>query len=80
LSWAKLDELPALRKPESARMAIEIRETFEVAAPVERQLEAVPAAEGEAAPPPPASQPIRILPLLLKTLWAAIVRFFRRVT
>lgn len=46
---------------------------------VKQQLEAVPRAEGEPAPPPPAaSQPIRILPLLLKTLWAAIVRFFRK--
>jgi carbon monoxide dehydrogenase subunit G len=50
------------------------------AASVKQQLEAAPRAAGEAAPPAvAASQPIRILPLLLKTLWAAIVRFFRRL-
>jgi carbon monoxide dehydrogenase subunit G len=46
---------------------------------VKQQLEAAPRAEGDPAPPPPAaSQPIRVLPLLLKTLWAAILRLFRR--
>jgi carbon monoxide dehydrogenase subunit G len=45
---------------------------------VKRQLEAASETAGEGTPPPPAtSQPIRILPLLLRTLWAAIVRFFR---
>lgn len=54
------------------------------AANVKQQVEASAAAadvaEGAAAtlPPAPQNQPIRILPLLLKTLWAAITRFFRR--
>lgn len=53
------------------------------AANVKQQLEASAAAadgaEGSAAtlPPAPQNQPIRVLPLLLKTLWAAITRFFR---
>ena len=51
---------------------------------VKQQLEAstvaadVTAGESAAPPPAPQNQPIRVLPLLLKTLWAAIIRFFRR--
>ena len=42
--------------------------------------ERLEAAEGEEAgeAAPPAAQPISILPLLLKTLWAAVANFFRR--
>ena len=53
------------------------------AANVKQQLEASAAAADGAAgatatlPPVPQNQPIRVLPLLLKTLWAAITRFFR---
>ena len=53
------------------------------AANVKQQLEACAAAADGAAgatatlPPVPQNQPIRVLPLLLKTLWAAITRFFR---
>jgi len=38
-----------------------------------------PAAEGEPAAVAEASQPIRIVPLVLRVIWSAIVRFFRRL-
>jgi len=45
-------------------------------ASAKERLEAI---EGEEASEiaPPAAQPISILPLLLKTLWAAVANFFR---
>ncbi len=41
-----------------------------------QRLEGAPEAAGAAAA---ADQPIRLLPLALKAIWAAIVRFFRRL-
>jgi len=54
------------------------------AAAVTRRLEAAAPADGEAggavaAPVATEATPIRVVPLLLKTLWAAIVNFFRRL-
>jgi carbon monoxide dehydrogenase subunit G len=47
------------------------------------QLEAEAAAEVAGAPPPPPPAPkddaIKVVPLLLRTIWAAIVGFFRRL-
>lgn len=54
-------------------------------ASVKQRLEATQAATagdaGAAAPPPPPADPapIKVVPLLLKTLWAALVRMFRRL-
>ena len=46
-------------------------------ASVKERLEAPEGAETTA--PPPVAKPISILPLLLKTLWASIANFFRRL-
>lgn len=47
-------------------------------ASVKQRLEA-PAGAGEEAALPTASEPIRVIPLILQSLWASVVRFFRRL-
>jgi hypothetical protein len=47
-------------------------------ASLEQRLEA-PAGAGEGAALSTASQPIRVAPLILRSLWSSVVRFFRRL-
>jgi carbon monoxide dehydrogenase subunit G len=47
-------------------------------ASLEQRLEA-PAEGGEEVAPPTASEPIRVAPLILQSLWSAVLRFFRRL-
>jgi hypothetical protein len=47
-------------------------------ASLEQRLEA-PAGAGEEAALPTASEPIRVAPLILQSLWSAVLRFFRRL-
>ncbi len=65
--------------------AARLRQELEVAVPSPAAEGLAPAAEDQAASPPPAppplakNEPVGVFGLLFRTLWSAVVRFFRRV-